>query len=303
MKAMILAAGYGTRLRPLTFLKPKPLFPVLNRPLLGVIIEQLRRAGVTELAVNVHHLGDHITEFLGKLDPLGLIIHILREEVILGTGGGLRDAKRFLEDAPFLVINGDIFTTLDLRAAYAFHIASGNMVTMVLHDCPKYNNVLVDDRDGVQGFSRRPDAQLAFTGVHVINPDIFSFIPEGGYQDILDTYRTLIARGEKVGALRGSGHYWTDIGTVEDYLILHGDLLAGRVEGIHDLFTGGFPFCLGKDVSIGEGARFADWVSLGDSVSVGSYAYLARTVIWNGAKVKAYSRITDTVICDGLTGD
>lgn len=303
MKAMILAAGYGTRLRPLTFLKPKPLFPILNKPLLAVIIEQLRRAGVTEIAVNTHHLGDQITEFLEKFDQSGLVIHILHEEVILGTGGGLQSAKCFLDNAPFLAINGDIFTTIDLKAAYDFHIASGNTVTMVLHDYPKYNNVRVDKQDRVRGFSRRTDGQMAFTGIHIINPDVFSLIPEGGYYDILDTYHTLIAKGAKVGALRASGHYWTDIGTVQAYLALHSDLLNGRVSGVDNLLPRSYPFYFGKNVSIGKDVELTDWVSLGDRVCVESHAHLTRTVIWEGSRIKARSQVADTVIHGVFPGD
>ncbi len=303
MKAMILAAGYGARLRPLTYLKPKPLFPVLNRPILAIIIEQLRRAGVTEIVVNVHHLGDRVAEFLEKFDRSGLTIRVLREEIILGTGGGLRNAKRFLEDNPFLVINGDIFTTIDLETAYAFHLASGNMVTMVLHDYPEYNNVHVDGCDLIQGFSCRRDGQMAFTGIHVINPEVLSFIPGGSYQDILDIYCTLILKGIKVGVLRAEGHYWKDIGTIEAYLALHGDLLKGRVSGIDELLPGNVPFYLGQGVSIGEDVVFEDWVSLGDGVSVESRVHLERTVIWEGTRVKMNSRIADTVIQGVYPGD
>ena len=296
MKAMILAAGFGTRLRPLTLLKPKPLFPVLNKPLLAVIIEQLRRAGVTEIAVNTHHLGDQIAAFLEKHNLSGITAHVLHEEVILGTGGGLRNAGRFLDDAPFLVINGDIFTTIDLKAAYSFHIASGNTATMALHHYPKYNNVLVDDRDSIKGFSPHPDGRMAFTGVHVINPDVLSLIPEGVYYDILDTYRALISKGAKLGAFRVSGHYWTDIGTIEAYLALHGDLLKGRVKGIDDLLPCDSPFCLGEDVSIAEGVEFTDWASIGDRVSVEPYTHLTQSVVWEGAKIKAKTHIVNTVV-------
>jgi mannose-1-phosphate guanylyltransferase len=295
MKAMILAAGFGTRLRPLTLLKPKSLFPVLNKPLLAVIIEQLRRAGVTEIAVNAHHLGDQIAASLEKYNLSGITAHVLREGVILGTGGGLRNAERFLDDAPFLVVNGDIFTTIDLKAAYSFHIASGNTVTMALHHCPRYNNVLVDGRDSIKGFSLRPDGRMAFTGIHVINPDVLSLIPKGVYYDILDTYRALISKGAKLVAFRVSGHYWTDIGTIEAYLALHGDLLKGRVKGIDDLLPYDSPFCLAKDVSIGEGVEFTDWVSLGDRVSVGPHVRIARSIIWEGTRIRANSHIVNTV--------
>ncbi len=296
MKAMILAAGFGTRLRPLTLLKPKSLFPVLNKPLLAVIIEQLRRAGVAEIAVNTHHLGGNIAAFLDKYNLPGTTVHVLHEEVILGTGGGLRNARRFLDDAPFLVVNGDIFTTTDLKAAYSFHIASGNTVTMLLHHYPEYNNVLVDNRNSIKGFSFHPDGQMAFTGIHVINPAVFSLIPGGIYYDILDTYRALISNGAKLGAFRISGHYWTDIGTIEAYLALHTDLLKGRVKGIDALLPCNSPFCLGKDISVAEGVEFTDWVSIGDRVSVGPHAHLTRSVVWEGARIKANSRIVNTVV-------
>lgn len=303
MKAMILAAGYGERLRPLTYLKAKALFPVLNRPLLDLIIEQLQRAGITEIVVNTHYLGDQIAKFLKESDQAGLTIHVLREEVLLGTGGGLRNAERFLNEGPFLVINGDIFTTIDLKAAYDFHIASANPVTMVLHHYPEYGNVRVDNQNLIRGFSDRSDGQMAFTGIHIINPDVFSFIPPGGYYDILDAYRIMISKGAKIGAFEVSGHYWKDIGTIGAYLALHGDLLTGTVNGIGDLFPGDIPVRFGKDLSIGEGVEFIDWVSLGDRVCVESHVRLARTVIWEGARVKTGSQVADTVIPGIFPGD
>lgn len=296
MNAMILAAGYGTRLRPLTLLKPKPLFPILNIPLLAIIIEQLCSIGVTKIAINTHHLGKHIEEFIADRSFASKpVIHLLKEESILGTGGGLRNAKSFLDGGPFLVINGDIFTNIDLKAVYDFHISSGNPVTMVLHDYPKYNNVLIQDGDRITGFSRRKNGPMAFTGIHVINPEILELVPEGVFCDILDAYRTLIAEGSKVGAYIAGGHYWTDIGTEEAYLALHRDLLKGNLQVI------GIPvpekvFITGEHGSFGEGVQFEDWVCIGNNVKIGDGAHITRSVVWDGARIDARMKVFDTVL-------
>ncbi|MFH1146851.1 MAG: NDP-sugar synthase [Pseudomonadota bacterium] len=293
MKAMILAAGYGTRLKPLTLLRPKPLFPILNKPLLSIIIEQLRQIGITEIAINTHHLSEQIEEFIRSSSRH--VIHVLKEELILGTGGGLRNAERFLDGAPFLVINGDILTNIDLKAVYDFHMISGNAVTMVLHDYPKYNNVLIGRGDRITGFSRRKDGHMAFTGIHVVNPEVLKLVPEGGFYDILDAYRALIAMDSSVGAYVVDGRYWTDIGTEKAYLTLHGDLLQGKAE-VSGVPVPGKMFIIGENASVGEGVQLEDWVCIGNNVDIGDGAYIARSVVWDGARIDARMKVVDAVI-------
>ena len=141
MKAAVLAAGLGTRLKPLTDICPKPLLPVLNRPLLGVALAQLEAAGCFQVAVNTHHLADQVHDFLRSL-PWSFQLSVSHEPEILGTGGGLRQLGEVLREGPFLALNADILTDLDLAGVYEAH-HPGAVSTLVLHDSPAYNHVWV----------------------------------------------------------------------------------------------------------------------------------------------------------------
>ena len=146
MKAMILAAGFGTRLRPLTEMKPKALMPVANKPILARNIEYLISHGITEIIVNAHHHHQQIVDYLREESSIGLNIEVKVEQEILGTGGGIKNAEDFWDKEPFFVINSDILTDIDLAAVYQVHQTSGALVTLVLHDCEPYNQVQVDEQ-------------------------------------------------------------------------------------------------------------------------------------------------------------
>ncbi len=298
MKAMVLAAGLGTRLRPYSLKRPKPLFPVLDTPLLTHTLTQLRQRGVEGIVVNAHHLREQIRAMLhGQRD-----VHVQMEDMELGTGGGLRLAQRHFGEAPFLAVNGDIVHDLDLAAVYRTHCASGADVTMVLHDCPRFNNVRVNGEGGIVGFTGAAgegERLLAFTGVQVINPAVLSLIPEGIFYNIIDCYAELLKSGGKIQALVVSGHFWTDMGTPADYLKLHEDIvLKGRMPGF-SAGSGGRPFYLGKDAVLGPGVLLQDWVAIGHGASIGEGASLTRVVVWDGARVAPGSIVTDSIITEG----
>lgn len=298
MKAMVLAAGFGTRLRPYSLKRPKPLFPVLDTPLLTHTLSQLRRSGAEGIVVNAHHLREQIRAMLhGQGD-----VHVQMEDLELGTGGGLRLAQSHFGEAPFLAVNGDIVHDLDLAAAYRAHCVSGSDVTMVLHDCPRFNNVRVNGEGRIVGFAGpvgEGERLLAFTGVQVINPAVLSLIPEGIFYNIIDCYTDLLTNGGTIQALVVSDHFWTDMGTPADYLQLHEDiLLKGRLPGFSSSH-GASPFYLAKDVALGAGVSLQDWVAIGHGASIGEGASLTRVVVWDGAKVAPGSVATDSIIMEG----
>ncbi len=298
MKAMVLAAGFGTRLRPYTLKRPKPLFPVLGAPLLDHTLTQLRRSGAEGIVVNAHHLREQIRTMLqGQGD-----VQVQLEDLELGTGGGLRLAKGHFGEAPFLSVNGDIVHDLDLPAVHGAHCASGADVTMVLHDCPRFNNVRVNGQGRIVGFAGpagEGERLLAFTGVQVINPAVLSLIPEGVFYNIIDCYADLLKRGGTIQAMVVSGHFWTDMGTPADYLKLHEDiLLRGRMPGFSS-DRGTSPFYLGKDVVLGGGVSLQDWVAIGNGASIGEGASLTRVVVWDGARVAPGSVVADSIITGG----
>ena len=215
MKAAILAAGLGTRLRPLTDLVPKTLMPVLNRPLLGLLLAQVEEAGFLQVAVNTHHLAGRVQQFLAGR-PFGFNLSVSQEPELLGTGGGLKRLGEILGGGPFLAVNGDILTDLDLAAVYRSHRADA-IATLVLHDCPPYNNVWLADGQ-VSGVGEPPPGgaagpPLAYTGVQVVADGMLDYLPAGRPYDLVTAWRTGAGRrGEAVGFgairpfLAGPGH-------------------------------------------------------------------------------------------------
>jgi aminoglycoside/choline kinase family phosphotransferase/dTDP-glucose pyrophosphorylase len=223
MKAMILAAGFGTRLRPYTDHRPKALFTIADRPVLEMMIRQLEKAGCSGIVINTHHLNDQIEAFVAAAS-YGMPVKTCFEPVIRGTGGAVKNVAAFWDADPFMVVNSDIVTDIDLKAVYLFHRQHPHPVTLVLHDAPAFNTVTVDAHDFVMGFkdpvqeaAPTSGRSLAFTGIQVLDPDVVDRIPPDRFYSSIDTYRALIAEGRGVKACIVSGHYWTDIGTPERY--------------------------------------------------------------------------------------
>jgi mannose-1-phosphate guanylyltransferase len=304
LTAVVLAAGLGTRLRPLTYQVPKPLFPILNHPLLGLILAQLESAGFKRVAINTHHRAADIELFLESLRPSPREVFLSYEPEILGTGGGLRNLAGFLGESPSLVINADILTDLDLAQAYGAHRPEA-LATMILHDYPRFNNVWLDQAGQVNAFEApltpgRSPSPLAFTGIQVVSPRIFELIPPGVFVNIIDTYRQAIAGGETVAAAVQQGFYWQDIGTPQDYLEIHQRLLAGEVPGLAALFPHLADPYLAEGVSLGAGARLDGGVCLGPGVKVGDGVYLKNTVVWAGALIDPGVHLEDCVVGRGV---
>ncbi len=299
--AVILAAGLGTRLRPLTYQIPKPLFPILNRPLLGLLLEQLAAAGFQRLAVNTHHQGEAIQEFVASQAPRHLKVVVRHEPQILGTGGGLKNLADFLGPDPFLVINGDIVTDIELGTVYDAHDATA-LATLLLHDYPRFNNVWLTADDRLVGFGPRPAAPevlprpLAFTGIQVVSPRLLGHMPAGKFVNIIDTYRQVIAGGETVAALVRQDFFWQDIGTPQDYLEIHGRLLRGAVPGLQRFFPHLADPCLGPKVILGRGVHCGGGVCLGAGVRVGDGVSLKNTVVWSGAELAPGISLEDCLV-------
>jgi aminoglycoside/choline kinase family phosphotransferase len=237
MKAMILSAGLGTRLLPLTKNKPKPLFPLASRPLIDILIRKLQDSDCEAVIINTHHLPDMIDSFV-KGQDYNIPVDTAYEPTLLNTGGGIKNVAEFWDDRPFLVINGDIFTDIDFREAYRFHRTHNQPVTMVLHDYEEFNNVWVDSNNHVIGFGHtlpcppghffpehetdRPAESvdcrlLAYTGIQVMDPLVLGYIPEGTKCSIINVYCEMIHNGIPPKGFMAQNHYWHDIGTMEGY--------------------------------------------------------------------------------------
>ena len=294
-KAMILAAGFGNRARPMSLVRPKPLFPVLNRPMIAHTLDRLAAAGVEDVVVNTHHLGRAVSDYLSGA-AFRPVIHVIHEEVILGTGGGVKNAGPLL-DEPFILINSDIVTDIDLSVPVADFERHEPLAVLVLHDDPRFNQVAVDRAGMIRGFRGRladgvgpgDVATLAFTGIHIVDPRVLSWIPEGP-GDIIDVYQNLVEQGRPVRAVTVNGHVWWDAGTRERYLALHRDLLTGRPQG---------PVLKGLAVRVSPGAVLEGWVCLGDGVVVEDGARVSASVLWPGSRVAAGVAVKNAVLTDG----
>ena len=288
MKAMILAAGLGTRLRPYSLNRPKPLFPVLDTPLILHTIKQLRFFGIEEILVNCHHLKNQIVDLVSR-EP-GVFVQ--EEEKILGTGGGLRKAVQFFGEDPFLVVNGDIFHTIDIKEVIDNHLQSGASASLVLHDYPRFNSVTVGKNGLVRSFTDKGvyGKRLAFTGIHVVDPFLLSIIPENRFSHIIDIYSSWINKGKSIAGIQVSNHYWADIGTPEDYLDLHASLLKKK------RFNASNSFHIGENVTIADDVVLSDWVSIGSHSTIGSGVSLKRVVVWDGCMVADGTKISDAIL-------
>jgi NDP-sugar pyrophosphorylase family protein len=287
MKAMILAAGLGTRLRPLTDVCPKPLVPVANRPVIAGTIAYLKAHGIESVIVNTHHHARRMSAFFRSGVDLGLPVELRHEPSILGTGGGLRNVADFWGRETLLAINGDILTDIDLGDALTFHRASGAPATLVLHDYPSFNQVLLHETGRIREIGSRPEpGRLAFTGIHFLEPEVRDWIPPEGYADIVGSYRRLIASGEGIAGWVAERAYWRDIGTLSSYL------QANRERSPE-------PVLLGPGCEVAPSARFSDWAVAGGGCRLEAGASVVRSVLWEGVRVGRGVRVVDSVVTSG----
>lgn len=230
MRAMILAAGLGTRLRPLTNDRPKALVEVAGRTLLEITLQRLASFGIREVIVNVHHFADLVVEYLHKNNSFGMHVEISREDVLLDTGGGLKKAAWFfLQDSgdPFILHNVDVISSIDLLQMVEFHSENHALATLAMQDRKTSRYLLFDDQNQLCGRRRghgalemtRPAKEviaLAFSGVHVISGGMLAMMKEEGAFSIIDSYLRLAAGGENISAFRADQYYWRDLGRIEN---------------------------------------------------------------------------------------
>lgn len=222
-KAMILAAGFGTRLRPYTEITPKAMFTISGRPLIDRSIRYLIDAGCAAILINTHHLHDQIEAFVAaKKYPVP--INTCYEPQILGTGGAIQNAADFFDDHPFVVINSDIITDIPLAQVYDSHLEHTAPITMVLVDDDRYNTVHVDNDGVILGFGGpstrtlpHSHQRLTFTGIQILDPGVLALIPKGVFSSSIDTYRQMVSNGQSIRAYVANNHRWRDIGTPDAY--------------------------------------------------------------------------------------
>lgn len=247
MKAMILAAGLGTRLRPLTDDRPKALMELGHRTLLEITLSRLRQAGIDQVIVNVHHFADQVVDYLKAHRDFGMRIEISREDVLLDTGGGLKKAGWFFlqqggtSDEPLILHNVDVLSTIDLRRLVEVHAQGQALATLAVQERESSRYLLFDEQLQLCGRrtsgGEKPEIvwpsphvlALAFCGIHVISTRIFRTWKEEGVFSIIDAYLRLAAAGERILAFRTDEYYWRDLGTLESMAQAEQDLKRNLV--------------------------------------------------------------------------
>jgi len=253
MKAMILAAGLGTRLRPLTDDRPKALVTVAGRTLLQIVLDRLRVFGVSEVIVNTHHHAEMIADYLIANNNFGIRIEISQEDVLLDTGGGLRNAAWFFREGgrsalePFIVHNVDVISNIDLGRMVRYHAGQEALATLAVQDRTSSRYLLFDEQGQLCGrcVERAAAADesmaqsiqqshhgkaLAFSGIHVVSPRLFAKLDEEGAFSIVDAYLHLAGNGEKIVAFRADESYWRDLGRPESLIQAARDFDSGKYE-------------------------------------------------------------------------
>jgi NDP-sugar pyrophosphorylase family protein len=303
MRAMILAAGFGTRLFPLTVDRTKPAIPFLGKPLVGYVAEYLSSFGFDEIVVNLHHQPESVKEALGDGSEFGVRIHYaLEQPAILGTAGALWNAREFLHDETFLVINGKIITDIDLAAALGMHKDSGALATMVLKENPKHEKFTIINTEGgfVTGFGGFPEpvfpdelrtphsalrTPLMYTGIQILEPAVFDYIPPGVESDIISVfYRPAMAHGEPIAAHVSEGN-WRELSTIQRYLDISLAVLNGENNGVS----------VGKNADIGLTASVRDSI-LWDDVTIEPGAIVERAILGDGVRIRAGETIKNAAV-------
>jgi len=215
----ILAAGHGERLRPITNHIPKPLMPILGKPALQRVLERVSGLPFKGIGVNAYFMKEAIAEWVEQC-PFKDEITLFEEDTVIGTGGALKNAEGFLSDSAFLVHNSDVLSDIDLNSLLEHHTSSGNLVTLAVHDYPKFNTVVIDENGLLNCISKeRPEdgsMVMAFTGIAVYEPGFLKFLPEGE-SSVVAAWLKAVAAGERIGTFDVTGQYWTDIGTPSTY--------------------------------------------------------------------------------------
>lgn len=316
MRAMILAAGFGARLKPLTLRLPKPMFPVLNQPLLEHTLKFLSSQGIQDIIINVHHLPKKIVEHFGDGSDFGVRLVFSIEEKILGTAGGLKKAEEFLQKETFLVMNSDVLADINLANILKFHKEKNAYLTLVVRqdaNPEKYKPIQLADDGRITRFVDasfnhpfQTTQRVMFTGIQIMEPEIFSRIPKDKFFGTTeDVFPSLVDEGLPVyGTLHEK--YWIDIGTRETYIQAQADALEGKLilqtkSSIN--FEGPLivpPVHIGKDCEISNDAQVGPHAVLGNGCRLRSGAMVENSILWEGVTIGSGATVKNSIIGKGV---
>jgi mannose-1-phosphate guanylyltransferase / phosphomannomutase len=333
MRAMILAAGLGSRLHPLTAHLPKPLVPICNRPLLWHLIRRIAQAGIDEIAINLHYRGDQIRRWLGHGEHHGVKVTYSEEIELLGSAGGVRRMRDFFGDEPALIVHGDILFDVDLSAIIQYHLARSAQATLVLHPAHQrynYGKIKLNAQGQIGQFVEQcasgvdgPFIDTVFTGVQILDPEILEAIPAGSGTSLTTAvYPGLLAKASRFYGYLMHG-YWSDIGAPRRYWETSMDVVGGRVGSAVDLLHDECdptlvchaesslaaairpPLVCASDVGWQGGARLGPEVILGEGCRLSHDVCLVQSVLWprvhvgRGVTIERSIILNDVIIPDG----
>src|SRR3954452_7041314 len=311
MRAMVMAAGLGTRLRPLTYEVPQPMVPIANRPIMEHILALLPRHGFSEVIANLHWFPETIRNRFGDGSALGLDLTYSYEEELMGTAGGVRHVSSFFGDEPFLVMAADALTDIDLAALRAAHDANGGIATLAVRRVPNVSEfgVIIAGSDGrIQGFQEKPDpaealSDLANCMIYILEPEVFDYFPDKHSVDFaLDVFPALL-ENDVPFHVHTIDSYWNDVGSLPEYIQGNLDALEGAVNvegrgarldpvGDEAAVEAGDP-CVYGPVIVGDGcdldsgARLDGPLVVGDGCTIGAGARVKHSVLLPGSQVAA----------------
>jgi len=316
---MVLAAGLGTRLRPLTYEIPKPMVPVLDRPVMAHIIDLLDRHGFDDVIANLHYFPDTIRDYFGDR------LEYRYEEELLGTAGGVRNCGDFLTaDGAFLIISGDALTDIDLRAMEKRHRESGGIATLAVKrvaDTREYGVVIHDEAGRIQGFQEKPDpaealSDLGNCGIYMFEPEIFDYFPDRPFVDWAHDVFPALLENDVPFHIHEIGEYWNDVGSLDELVAGTFDALTGALhlditgdelaEGLRSAseFSGVAniepPVWIGEDVEIGADVRLTGPLVIGDGSTIGDGAALKNSIVLPGTDIAKHAILIGAIA--GHTG-
>lgn len=329
MRAVLMAGGSGTRLRPLTCDLPKPMVPVLNRPIAQHILDLLKRHGITEVIATLHYLPDVMRDYFQDGKDFGVnLTYAVEDEQPLGTAGCVKNIEEMLDDT-FIVISGDSIADFDLKSAIAFHRAKKSKATLILTRVPnpiEFGVVITDKENRIQRFLEKPSTSEIFsdtvnTGTYILEPEVLKYLPKNEECDFsTDLFPLLLAQDEPIYGYIASG-FWCDVGHLEAYRDAHYSALEKDVllefpyrevqEGIwigentyiHPTAVVESPVLIGSNCRIGERAKILSGTTIGDNVTIGDDAELNRPIIWNGVIIGEESSLSACIIGRGTRVD
>ncbi|MFY9488260.1 MAG: NDP-sugar synthase [Solirubrobacterales bacterium] len=325
MKAMVLAAGLGTRLKPITFGIPKPMVPVIDRPAMAHLLTLVERHGFTDAVANLHYFPDTIRNYFGDGSAFGVNLEYNLEPELLGTAGGVRAVADKLGDEPFLIISGDALTDIDLTALVERHRSAGGVATLTVRRVPdtsEYGVVLHDSDGRITGFQEKPDpaealSDLGNCGIYVFSPEIFDFFPETDFVDWAQDVFPVLLENDIPFYIHEIEEYWNDVGSLSELRSGTFDALTGELdlgiagtgspEGVYSADSGALdaaelvegPVWVGHGATIGDGAKLQGPLVIGDNATIGAGAAIRDSIVFPGGEVPAGTLAIGAILGQG----